>query len=141
MRYLVKPATSVNLFNDFDRMLDSYFDNSKEYNFQHPAVDVREEEDRYVLEADLPGLTEKDLDVKLDDKLLTISSVEKEKSEEKKEGWLIRERREKSFSRSFVIPDNADRENINAEFKNGVLRLEIEKKAALKPKNIEIKVS
>ena len=140
MRYLVKPETSVNLFNDFDRMLDSFFDNNREYDFQHPAVDVREEEDKYVLEADLPGLTEKDLDVKVDDRLLTISSEKKEKSKEKKEGWLIRERRESSFSRSFVIPENADRDKINAEFKNGVLKLEIEKKAALKPKNIKIQV-
>ena len=97
MRYLVKPTASVNLFNDFDRMLDSFFDNKREYDFQHPAVDVREEEDRYVLEADLPGLTEKDLDVKVDDRLLTISSEKKENSKEKKEGWLIRERRESSF--------------------------------------------
>ena len=140
MRYLVKPETSVNLFNDFDRMLDSFFSNKREYDFQHPAVDVREEEDKYVLEADLPGLTEKDLDVKVDDRLLTISSEKKEKSDEKKEGWLIRERRESSFSRSFVIPENADRDKINAEFKNGVLKLEIEKKAALKPKNIKIQV-
>ena len=141
MRYLVKPAASVNLLNDFDRMFDSFFDNSREYDFQHPAVDVREEEDKYILEADLPGLTEKDIEVKVDDKLLTISSVKSEKTKENKNGWLIRERRERSFSRSFVIPDNADRESIKAEFKNGVLRLDIEKKAALKPKNIEIKVN
>ena len=128
MRYLVKPAASVNLFNDFDRMLDSFFDNKREYDFQHPAVDVREEEDRYVLEADLPGLTEKDLDVKVDDRLLTISSEKKEDSKEKKEGWLIRERRESSFSRSFVIPENADREKINAEFKTEFLNLKLKKR-------------
>ena len=80
MRYLVNPGTSVNLLNDFDKVLDSFFDNSKEIDFQNPAVDVREEEDKYVLEADLPGLTEKDIDVKVDDKLLTVSSVKKEKS-------------------------------------------------------------
>ena len=140
MRYLVKPTASVNLLNDFDKMLDSFFDNSREYDYQHPAVDVREEEDKFVLEADLPGMTEKDIEVKVDDKLLTISSVKKENAKEKKDGWLIRERKESSFSRSFVIPENADRENIKAEFRNGVLTLDIEKKAALKPKNIKIQV-
>ena len=140
MRYLVNPGTSVSLLNDFDKVLDSFFEDSNDFEFQNPAVDVREEEDKYILEADLPGLTEKDIEVKVDDKLLTVSSVKKEKEEEKKNGWLIRERKESSFSRSFVIPENADRENIKAEFKNGVLSLEIEKKAALKPKNIKIQI-
>lgn len=140
MRYLVNPGTSVSLLNDFDKVLDSFFEDSNDFEFQNPAVDVREEEDKYILEADLPGLTEKDIEVKVDDKLLTVSSVKKEKAKEKKNGWLIRERKESSFSRSFVIPENADRENIKAEFKNGVLSLEIEKKAALKPKNIKIQV-
>lgn len=140
MRYLVNPGTSVSLLNNFDKVLDSFFEDSNDFEFQHPAVDVREEEDKYILEADLPGLTEKDIEVKVDDKLLTVSSVKKEKAEEKKKGWLLRERKESSFSRSFVIPENANRENIKAEFKNGVLSLEIEKKAALKPKNIKIQV-
>jgi HSP20 family protein len=141
MRYLVNHGTSVNILNDFDNILDSFFDNSKEIDFHHPAVDVWEDENKYILEAELPGLTEKDIDVKVDDKLLTVSSVKDEKSKEKKSGWLIRERKESTFSRSFVIPENADRDNINAEFKNGVLTLKIEKKAALKPKNIKIQVA
>ena len=140
MKYLVNPGTSVNLLNDFDKVLDSFFDNSREMDFQNPAVDVWEEENKYMLEAELPGLSEKDIDVKIDDKLLTVSSVKKEKSKEKKSGYLIRERKESTFSRSFVIPENADREKIKAEFKNGVLTLEIEKKEALKPKNIKIQV-
>jgi HSP20 family protein len=106
-----------------------------------PAVDVRETEEAYLMEVELPGLSEKDVEVKLDNTLLTISSRKEEKKEEKKNGYVMRERRSSSFSRSFVLPEGVDREKIDAEFKNGVLNLTFPKVPAAKPKTIEVKPS
>ena len=104
-----------------------------------PAVDVRETDSEYLMEVELPGLTEKEVEVKLDNNLLTISSSSHEKKEEKKNGYVMRERRSAHFSRSFVLPEGVDREKIDAEFKNGVLNLTFPKVPAAKPKNIEVK--
>ena len=106
-----------------------------------PAVDVRETESGYLMEVDLPGHTEKDVEVKLDNNLLTISSKKDEKHEEKKDGYLVKERRYASFSRSFVLPEEVDREKIDAQFKNGVLTLSFPKTPSAKPKLIEVKKS
>ena len=106
-----------------------------------PAVDVKETDSEYLMEVELPGLSEKDVEVKLDNTLLTISSRKEEKKEEKKNGYIMRERRSSSFARSFVLPEGIDRERISAEFKNGVLNLSFPKSPAAKPKTIEVKAS
>ena len=106
-----------------------------------PAVDVRETEGDYLMEVELPGLSEKDVEVKLDNNLLTIASSRSEKKEEKKNGYILRERRAASFTRSFVLPEGIDREKISAEFKNGVLTMSFPKTPAAKPKTIEVKAS
>ena len=106
-----------------------------------PAVDVRETEAEYLMEVELPGLTEKDVEVKLENTLLTISSTKDEKKEEKKNGYVLRERRSAHFSRSFVLPEGVDSEKIAAEFKNGILKLSFPKVPAAKPKTIEVKAS
>jgi HSP20 family protein len=93
------------------------------------------------MEVELPGLTEKDVEVKLDNNLLTISSAKDEKKEEKKNGYVLRERRATRFSRSFVLPEAVDREKIAAEFKDGVLHLTFPKVPAAQPKTIEVKKS
>ena len=106
-----------------------------------PAVDVRETDSEFLMEVELPGLTEKDVEVKLDNNLLTISSHKEDKKEEKKNGYVMRERRSASFSRSFVLPEGIDREKIVAEFKNGILNLSFPKTPAAKPKMIDVKSS
>ena len=88
------------------------------------------------VEADLPGLTDKDVDVKVDGDLLTISSIKKE---EKEKGYIIRERHDAGFSRSFTIPKDIDKDKIKAHFKNGVLSLELPKTPEAKPRSIEVK--
>jgi HSP20 family protein len=127
----------------FDTFLDSFdrvFDDPVfSMNGKLPRVDVREEEGKYILEADVPGLTEKDIDVKVDGNLLTISSAKKEETENKKDGYLIKERKSYSFSRSFTLPDDVARDKIEAHFKNGLLSLTMEKNPESKPKSIEIK--
>ena len=131
---------SLSLASNFDRMMDSFFSDSPVTRSYAPTVDIREDENKYVLEAELPGLTEKDIDVKVEDNLLSISSKTEEKAEEKKNGYILRERRSKSFSRSFVVPKDVDKEKIEAGFKNGLLSLNLHKAPAAKPKSVEIKV-
>jgi HSP20 family protein len=123
--------------------VSSWFDNMfAEPLFGHsgaPAVDIKETDSEYLMEVELPGLSEKDVEVKLDNNLLTIASHKEDRKEEKKNGYIMRERRSSSFARSFVLPDGIDREKIVAEFKNGILNLSFPKTPAAKPKMIEVK--
>ena len=134
--------TTLDMVDNVSRWFDDMFVDSPTWQSASvPAVDVRETESDYLMEVDLPGLTEKDIDVKLDNSLLTISSKKEENKEEKKDGYLMRERRSASFCRSFVLPEEVDREKIGAEFKNGVLHLSFPKVPAAKPKTIEVKAN
>jgi HSP20 family molecular chaperone IbpA len=140
MRSLVKyNPSSLDIFRDFDRVFDSFFSDSAFGKRNTPRVDIREHEDGYVLEAELPGLTEKDVEVKVDDNLLTISSKTEEDKKEEGNGYLLRERRHTSFARSFVLPKDVDKSSIEARFSNGLLSLNIAKAPETKPKTIEVK--
>lgn len=134
------PNSGLSLLNDFDRVFTNLFDDLPGWSNRQPLVDVREEKDRYVLEAELPGLTEKDVEVKIEENLLTISSVKSAEKEDSRQGYLMRERRFASFQRSFVLPNDVDREKVEASFKNGLLTLNVHKKPEVQPKNIQIKV-
>jgi HSP20 family protein len=131
---------SVGVFRDFDRLMDSFFDDVPFWKNGSPKVDIREEDNKYVLEAEIPGFSEKELEIKVEDNLLTLSSKKEEKREEKKEGYLLRERRNASFTRSFVLPKDVDKDKIEAHYKNGLLNLDIPKTPAAKPKVIDVKV-
>lgn len=126
-------------FNDFDRMFSNIFDDIPMWDSRVPAVDVRETEDGYVVEADLPGMKESDIQVQIENDLLTISSKHSEESEQKKNGYMLRERSSRSFKRSFVLPKDVDREHVAASYKSGVLSLELHKLPEAKPRTIEIK--
>jgi HSP20 family protein len=128
--------TTLSLLNSFDRLFDGIFDDRS---VSVPAVDVRETETGWNMEVDLPGMSEKDVEVKLDNNLLTISSRKEQEEEQKKNGYLLRERRSSSFCRSFVLPDEVDREKIEAAFTNGVLSLSFPKLPTAQPKTIEVK--
>ncbi|MDR2096306.1 MAG: Hsp20/alpha crystallin family protein [Treponema sp.] len=142
---LYRPNTIENALNDFDRYFESFFGESPlsgtgRFLNRLPSVDVRETEKAYVLEMDLPGYNEKDIEVHLDGSSLTIESRQEKTTEEgKKEGaYILRERRINSFSRSFKLPQNADPEAVSAGFSNGVLCLEINKRAEAQKKVIQI---
>jgi len=133
---------TLDLLDNVSTWFDDFFTAPTLSGSTLPAVDIRETESDYLMEVELPGLTEKDVEVKLDNNLLTISSALKEETkEEKKNGYVLRERRAARFSRSFVLPETVDREKIGAEFKNGVLHLAFPKVPAAKPKTIEVKAS
>ena len=109
-----------------------------------PRVDIEEDDKSYTLEMDLPGRTEKDVNIELDQNNLTITSSKAEEKEEKKEEkkagkYILKERRTSSFERRFVLPKDFDTENVSANFKNGVLTILMQKKASVAPKKIEIK--
>ncbi|MDR1617705.1 MAG: Hsp20/alpha crystallin family protein [Treponema sp.] len=139
-----------NALNDFDRYMENFMEDAplspSDRIFNHmPACDVREAENAYIIEAELPGYDEKEIQVHLDNGALTIESRKEEmrdvnEKKDKKDGgnYLVRERRSKSFSRSFRLPENADPENIGASFKNGILSLEIKKRAESRKRLIQI---
>lgn len=141
-----RPGTVRSIFDDFDGLMESFFgrdpfDPAALSGGSVPSVDVQENADGYLVEADLPGLTEKDIAVRIEGRSLIIESQKDEKTEKKEEGrYVIRERRATSFSRAFTLPEDADAESVQASFKNGVLELEIKKRPEAKPKQIEIKV-
>lgn len=144
MRYLVtgKPnraAKNVDLFCEMDRMMNSFFPNIGKGESRMPTVDIREEEDRYLLEAELPGYSEDDLSLKVEGNLLTLEANRKAKEDEEEPNYLVRERSTVSYTRSFVLPRSADAAGITASMKNGVLTLELKKHEADKPRTIEIK--
>jgi len=132
---------SLDLLDNVSRWFDDFFAAPTFGGTSLPPVDVKETDSEYLMEVELPGLSEKDVEVKLDNNLLTISSQKSEKNEEKKNGYILRERSTSQFSRSFVLPDSIDREKIGAEFKNGILHLTFPKVPAAKPKTIEVKAS
>ncbi|MDR0656725.1 MAG: Hsp20/alpha crystallin family protein [Treponema sp.] len=142
---MYRPNTIQNALSDFDRYFESFFGDSSlgpaARIFNHlPAVDVRETEKAYILDMELPGYDEKNIEVHVDGGSLSVESKQEEAKEEKKsEGtYIIRERRMNSFSRSFKLPENVDSETISAAFKNGILTLEIQKRAEAQKRMIKI---
>ena len=139
MRSLVKYSPlSLDVLGNFDRIFDSFFNDST-VRTSSPKVDIRETEGSYILEAELPGFTEKDIEVKVDDSLLTISSKTEDKKEEKRDGYILKERSHRAFARSFVLPKDVNRDSIEADFNSGVLSLTLNKTPEAKPKMIEVK--
>ena len=106
-----------------------------------PAVDIYETENELVLKADLPDVNEKDLDVRVENNMLTIRGERKFEQKVKEENYLRIERTYGSFSRSFSLPNTVNTESIKAEYKNGVLTVEMPKRAESKPKQVKIGVT
>jgi len=105
-----------------------------------PAMDLIEEDDRYVLRADLPGVREDEVHVELEDNVLTISGERKSEHEERKEGLYRLERASGSFSRSLTLPEGIDPDSIQARFDKGVLEVRVPKPEQRKPRRVAISV-
>ena len=152
---------ALSLFNDW---LNNDFYGTNGYcgpSAAVPDVDVTENKDSYILDMDLPGRTENDVSLELNEGVLTIASVKettkaiedktadkgnKEEKHEKKEEaekpqFLLRERRRTEFRRSFTLPKDIDAEGVTAGFKNGVLTVKIPRKAEVAPRKIQISVA
>jgi HSP20 family protein len=105
-----------------------------------PAMDLVETEDDFVLRADLPGLSENDVNIELEDSVLTISGERKAEHEERKEGYYRVERASGHFARSLTLPVGVDPNGVRASFDRGVLEVRIPKPEERKPRKVEIAV-
>jgi HSP20 family protein len=105
-----------------------------------PAVDIYETENELVIKADLPDMDEKDLDVRVENNMLTIRGERKFEQQVKEDNYLRLERTYGSFSRSFSLPSSVNTEAIKADYKNGVLTVTLPKRAESKPKQVKVSV-
>src|SRR5271155_5342000 len=105
-----------------------------------PAVDVYEDEHNVTLKIEVPGIDEKDIDVRLENNTLTVHGERKIENEEKEENYRRVERQYGSFTRTFTLPTTVDSEKVSATYDKGVLKIALPKKAEAKPKQIKVNV-
>ncbi len=103
-----------------------------------PAVDIKEEADKFVLLADLPGVKPEEIDVSMEDGVLTIRGEKRTEAKTEKEGYKRVERTYGSFYRRFSLPDTANSDAISAKTNHGVLEIVIPKREAVQPKKISV---
>lgn len=106
----------------------------------YPSVDVKEKEDRYLLDADMPGINEADIDLDFHNNILTIKGEKKSETETKDAGYVCTERSYGSFRRDIPFDDDIDQEKIKAELKAGVLHIELAKKEKSKTSHRKIAI-
>ena len=134
------------LQNEMNRLFNTAFDapagqgNGGALRRWLPAMDLVETDDHFVLRADLPGLSEQDVNIEVEDRVLTISGERKAEHELSKEGYHRVERAFGSFSRSLTLPEGVDPEAVQASFDRGVLEVRIPKPEQRKPRKISIGV-
>ena len=132
--------------NEMNRLFNTFFDSPSPSNGGGhavarrwiPAMDVVETGDHFVLKADLPGLSENDVKIELEENVLTISGERKVEHEQKGEGYYRVERSFGAFSRSLTLPEGVDADAIKANFDNGVLEVRIPKPEQQKPRKVQI---
>jgi len=105
-----------------------------------PAVDVYEDEHQVTLKIEVPGIDEKDIDVRVENNSLTVHGERKIENEEKEENYRRVERQYGSFTRTFTLPQTVDTDNVSATYDKGVLKISLPKKAEAKPKQIKVNV-
>jgi HSP20 family protein len=105
-----------------------------------PPVDIYEDEHTIALKLEVPGIDEKDIDVRIEGNTLTVHGERKIEKEEKEENFRRVERQYGSFTRSFTLPSSVDTEQVSADYDRGVLKINLAKKAEAKPKQIKVNV-
>jgi HSP20 family protein len=105
-----------------------------------PAVDVYEDEHQVNLKIEVPGIDERDIDVRVENNTLTVHGERKIEKEEKEENYRRVERQYGAFTRAFSLPQTVDTENVSATYDKGVLKITLPKKAEAKPKQIKVNV-
>ena len=105
-----------------------------------PAVDVYEDEHNVTLKIEVPGIEEKDIDVRIENNTLTVHGERKFEKEEKEENYRRVERQYGSFTRTFSLPSTVNHDNVQADYDKGVLKIKLAKKAEAKPKQIKVNV-
>jgi HSP20 family protein len=131
--------------SEMNRLFNTFFDTPPAGNGPSagrwiPAMDLVETDDSFVLKADLPGLAEDDVNIEVEENVLTVSGERKAEHEEKREGFVRVERSYGSFRRSLTLPEGVDPEAVSASFENGVLEVRIPKPEQRKPRKVAIQV-
>jgi HSP20 family protein len=134
------------LQNEMNRLFGTVFDTPAQSNGGTlrrwmPAMDLIETGEHFVLRADLPGLSEEDVTIEVEDRVLTVSGERKAEHTESNEGYHRVERAFGSFSRSLTLPEGVDAEQVRATFDRGVLEVRVPKPEQRKPRRVEISVS
>ncbi|MDQ2897170.1 MAG: Hsp20/alpha crystallin family protein, partial [Actinomycetota bacterium] len=141
-----EPVGELNTIqNEMNRLFNNFFDQPGQTGRGNgtmrrwlPPMDLVESGDQYVLRADLPGLSDGDVNIQLEDNVLTISGERNAQHENKEEGYYRLERAFGGFSRSLTLPDGVDPDQIDAHFDRGVLEIRIPKPEQKKPKTVQI---
>ena len=133
-------------FNDLEHQLERIFSAPNQSacttsGVWSPPVDIHETDDAYHLEVDLPGLTRKEIDVKVVEDRVTIKGTRKNESVEEEKGYRRRERVEGAFERSFQLRGGIDGSKVEARFEDGVLSVKLPKPEETRPKQIEVQVN
>jgi len=140
-----EPFRGVNTLQDqFNRLLNDVFDRKGEESSLTawaPAVDIYETEHELVVKADLPEVDPKDLDIRVENNILTIRGERKFEKKVKEENYLRVERAYGTFARSFTLANTVNSDAIKADYQNGVLTLTIPKREEAKPKQIKVNVN
>ncbi len=142
-----EPARELNTIqSEMNRLFNTYFDTTTQANGHGavsrwvPPMDLVETEGAFVLRADLPGLSQDDVKIELQDRVLTIAGERNAEHEERKEGYYRVERASGVFSRSLTLPEGIDPEGVKATFDRGVLEVRVPKPEEKKPRRVEISV-
>jgi HSP20 family protein len=144
-----EPVRELNTIqSEMNRLFNTFFDSPTPGNGAGthtarrwiPAMDLVETADDFVLRADLPGLTEQDVNIELEDNVLTVSGERKAEHEQRKEGYYRVERSSGSFSRTLTLPEGVDPQSVRASFDRGVLEVQIPKPQQRKPSKVAISV-
>ncbi|MDZ7673239.1 MAG: Hsp20/alpha crystallin family protein [Halanaerobiales bacterium] len=124
----------------FDALWNSFFNNVREHSELGFRTDVKETEDKYIIDAELPGMNKDNIKVEMEDNYLTITANNENYEEEESEGYIRRERRKGSYCRSFYI-ENIKEDEVEAEYNNGILEISLPKKeeTVTRKKKIDIK--
>jgi HSP20 family protein len=139
-----EPVTELNTIqNEMNRLFNTFFDQGAPADARGrwmPPMDLLETTEHYVLRADLPGLSDDDVDIQLQDNVLTVSGQRNAEHESRQEGYHRIERAFGAFSRSLTLPDGVDPDAIEAHFDRGVLEIRISKPEQKKPRQVQIKL-
>ena len=131
-----KPFLWSNLFDE------DFFPLHSQRNTSMPAVNIREDEKKFILDLAIPGIDKKDLKIDIAEDVITISSESKEEKEEKSEDFRRKEFSYQSFCRSFYLPDNVNKDKIEANYKDGILTVMLPKEVEEKAKiSRQVKIS
>ena len=124
----------------FPRNLMDFFDSETAVRAVHPKVNIVENENEFLLTAEVPGMVEDDIDVEIKEGVLSLRGHTKEEKETTEDNYRIREFRSQNFERSFRLGDQVNPEKVVAKLEKGILRVTLGKKEIAKPKKVEIKI-